>query len=62
MKIKIIVAVVYFLILYLVAVAASWNYKWEEDEFHFLGASGTQWEAVFLLWLPIIAALAEQGE
>lgn len=59
MKIKIIVAVVYFLILYLVAVAASWNYKWEEDKFHFLGISDKQWEAVFLLWLPLIVALVK---
>ena len=50
-KMAIVVVVVYFLILYLIA---SWNYKWEKDEFHFLGISDTQWGAVFILWLPIV--------
>ena len=53
-KMAIVVAVVYFLILYLIALIASWNYKWEKDEFHFLGISDTQWGAVFILWLPIV--------
>ena len=53
-KMAIVVAVVYFLLLYLIALAASWNYKWEKDEFHFLGISDTQWGVVFVLWLPII--------
>lgn len=62
MSIRLLVAVVYFLILYLIAVASSWNCKWGENEFHFLGISDTQWKALFLLWLPVIVALVKQGE
>lgn len=58
MKIKIIVAVVYFLVLYLIAVLASWNYKWGKDEPHFLGVSDRQWEALLILWLPMLLALS----
>ena len=56
-KMAIVVAAVYFLLLYLIALIASWNYKWEKDEFHFLGISDTQWGAVFVLWLPIIIGI-----
>lgn len=53
-SIKIIIAVAYFLLLYLIAVAASWNCKWGEDEFHFLGISDTQWRALLIIWFPVL--------
>lgn len=53
-SIKIITAAAYFLLLYLIAVAASWNRKWGEDEFHFLGISYKQWRALLIMWFPVL--------
>lgn len=52
MIIKFIIVVIYFLFLYLMALAASWNCRWGEDEFHFLGISDRQWRAILIMWAP----------
>lgn len=49
-----IVAVIYFLILYLIAFFSHKGYKEEDD---ILLISRSQWGALFVMWLPILALL-----
>ena len=49
---KFFVSVVWFLILYLVAFFSSWNDK-EDDAVLFVNRS--QWQALFVMWLPVLA-------
>lgn len=56
MKTFLIVAVVYFLILYFVAFLSNRNNRDSDDV---LWISRSQWEAIFVMWLPIIAALVK---
>lgn len=48
---------VYFLILYFIAFFGHRHYR-EEDDFLFISPS--QWEAVIILWLPVLVALVKK--
>lgn len=51
LKVKIIITLTYFLILYIVALVSNWGY-WEEDDILFV--SRRQWKALFIMWLPAL--------
>lgn len=51
LKVKIIITLIYFLILYIVALVSNWGY-WEEDDILFV--SRRQWKALLIMWLPAL--------
>jgi hypothetical protein len=52
----IIASVLYFFVLYLIAFFSNLHYRDKNDV---LFISKSQWEAIFVLWLPILVAIAE---
>ena len=54
LKIKIAVCVIYFLVLYLIAFFSAKGYY--KDFPHFLGVEDTQWQAIFVMWIPVLVA------
>jgi hypothetical protein len=52
-----VVAIAYFLILYLVAFLNHRHYR-EKDDFLFVSKS--QWKAIMIMWLPIWVALIKR--
>ena len=55
---KFIVAIVFFLILYIIAWIAARDIR-EEDAV--LGVNRKQWEAILIMWLCSLIALTQQG-
>lgn len=53
----IVVAIAYFLILYLIAFFCNRNYR-EKDDFLFVSKS--QWDAIVVMWIPVLFALAKR--
>lgn len=51
LKVKIIITLIYFLILYIVALVSNWGY-WEKDDILFV--SRRQWKALLIMWLPAL--------
>lgn len=51
LKVKIIITLIYFLILYIVALVSNFGY-WEEDDILFV--SRRQWKALLIMWLPAL--------
>ena len=51
LKTKLIITLIYFLILYIVALVSNWGY-WEEDDILFV--SRRQWKALLIMWLPAL--------
>lgn len=58
MKLKLIIAAIYFLVLYLIAFMAARGLERREDEIWFLGVSGYQWRALLYMWLPVLVIFA----
>ena len=55
-KYFLIMAVVYFIILYLVAFFSHRGYREDDD---ILWVSRSQWAAIFVIWLPILVLLTK---
>lgn len=50
-KLKVILAVAYFIALYITAFVSNRNYR-EKDDFLFI--SGSQWKAIFVMCVPLL--------
>jgi hypothetical protein len=53
---QIIIAAIYFLILYLIAFFSNLHYR-DKDDILFISKS--QWSAIFVMWLPLLAAIVK---
>ena len=51
-----IIAVLYFVLLYVVAFLANYHYRDKND---ILWISRHQWKAIFIMWIPVIFAMID---